>query len=251
MPLITDPAAPRRPEDPSGPAPRCEVWWARPADQHEGLLSLLQDVELERRSAYRRPEDRARFTVGAALIRLTAARLLDCDPVDLRIVRDCPDCRLPHGRPRVEHRDLELAVSHSADLVMIGLSTSAPMGVDVEKIDPAKSRKLARRVLSVTELAKFQTLTDDERTRMFFQAWTRKEAVLKSTGDGLRMPMNAVDFDEQGRLLAYPGRPDLAGNACVIDLTPRAEGYRAALAILRPPPAEVVHYDAQGLLRSW
>ncbi|MFC4121832.1 4'-phosphopantetheinyl transferase family protein [Nonomuraea zeae] len=238
------------PADHAGPA-RCEIWWARPSDQHAGLLSLLEDVELQRRSGYRRPEDRARFTVGAALMRLAAARTLSCSPGELRFNRDCPDCHLPHGRPRLRQHDLEVAVSHSADLVMIGLSTSTPMGVDVERVDPARSHKLARRVLSARELDGFRTLTHDEQTQVFFQAWTRKEAVLKSTGDGLRMPMNAVEFDDRGQVLAYPGRPELTGNAHVIDLKPREEGYRAALAVLTPPPAEVTHYDARGLLRSW
>ena len=74
-------------------AAHCEVWWARPDDQHEGLLTLLEDVELWRRSTFRRPEDRARFTVGAALVRLAAARALGCRPTSLRSVRDSSDSK--------------------------------------------------------------------------------------------------------------------------------------------------------------
>jgi 4'-phosphopantetheinyl transferase len=231
-------------------AAHCEVWWARPDDQHEGLLTLLEDVELWRRSTFRRPQDRARFTVGAALVRLAAARALGCRPSGLRIVRDCPDCKLPHGRPRLRDHRLEVSVSHSGDMVVIALSAAAPLGVDVERIDPAKPEKLARRVLGHEELTAFDLAPGEDRADMFFRFWTRKEAVLKATGDGLRLPMNAVTFDGRGRLTAYPGRPDLPAAADVSDLAPGGV-YRAALAVLTSPPVKVTQYDARGLLRSW
>jgi 4'-phosphopantetheinyl transferase len=233
---------------PSGIA-RCELWWARPADQHEGLFSLLEDVELWRRSRYRRPEDRARFTVGATLLRLAAARALGCSPLALEIRRDCPDCGRPHGRPRLVDHPLEVSVSHAGDIVVVALSPFASLGVDVERIDEAVPGKLAGHVLGPDELPEFEREPQPGRAAVFFRSWTRKEAVLKATGDGLRLPMNAVTFDRVGQLSAYPGRPDLPGRTTVMDLAPE-QGYRAALAVLTGLPLEVSQHDGRGLLHA-
>ncbi|MEU5210230.1 4'-phosphopantetheinyl transferase superfamily protein [Streptomyces sp. NPDC020742] len=237
---------------------RCEVWWARPDHQHERLLSLLDSVELWRRANYRRSEDRARFTVGAALLRLASGRMLGRAPHLLTFGRDCPDCDLPHGRPRLREGQLHASVSHSGGLIAVAVSTGAEMGVDVETVDPAKPARLAKRVLDPAELDRFQALPGDQRPQAFFRMWTRKEAVLKATGEGLRLPMNAVAFDRGGRLTAYPGRPDLPGGTRMFDLRPRPflkdvpDGeYQAALAVLSPSDVRVEQFDARGLLHSW
>ncbi|UNO40787.1 4'-phosphopantetheinyl transferase superfamily protein [Streptomyces sp. MST-110588] len=241
------------------PAPvRCEVWWARLDHQHERLLSLLDAVELWRRANYRRSQDRARFTVGAALLRLASARMLGRAPHLLTFGRECPDCKLPHGRPRLRDGHLHVSVSHSGDLIAVAVSTGAEMGVDVETVDESKPARLARRVLDPAELARFQELPESERAQDFFRVWTRKEAVLKATGEGLRLPMNAVGFDRGGRLTAYPGRPDLPGATHMFDLHPRPclddvpDGeYRAALAVLSPSEVRVEQFNARGLLHTW
>jgi 4'-phosphopantetheinyl transferase len=187
--------------------------------------------------------------VGAALLRLAAARALRCAPADLEIKRECPDCGRPHGRPRLANQPLELSVSHAGDLIVVAISPDAPVGVDVEKIDPAVPAKLASHVLGRDELPDFLALPQRDQPSQFFRLWTRKEAALKATGDGLRLPMNAVTFDGDGQLTGYPGRPDLPGKTTLMDLAP-ADGYMAALAIVTAAPVELCQHDGRGLLHS-
>jgi len=73
-----------------------------------------------------------------------------------------------------------------------------------------------------------------ERHTAFFRCWTRKEAYLKATGDGLSMPLSdfdvSIDPEQPARLLAT--RPDPA-EACrwhmeSLDCGPN---YSAALVV--------------------
>jgi 4'-phosphopantetheinyl transferase len=236
----------------------CEVWWASINDLHDRLLTLLDPTERQRRGNYRRAEDRARFTVGATLLRLASARLLGYSPTELVFVRECPDCGRPHGRPALLGHDLHLSVSHAGEIVLVALSTDAEIGVDVEKIDDDKPPCLVKRVLDAGEMDRFRTTPQASQAEEFFRAWTRKEAVLKATGQGLRLPMNAVGFGPDGQLTSYPDRSDLPAGTTMFDLDPAASlpsrssaSYRAALAVLSPLPAAVTHYRARGLLHSW
>jgi transposase InsO family protein len=78
----------------------------------------------------------------------------------------------------------------------------------------------------------------------FFTFWTRKEAVVKVTGDGLGVPFAELRVSDP-KLLTYPGRDEEP--ALPVDLWP-APGYRAALAVLTPTPISVIERPAADLL---
>ena len=120
---------------------------------------------------------------------------------------------------------LHASITHSGDLVGLALTAVAPVGLDVERISDVDIEGLTRLVLHPDEKA-----PDPD---AFFTFWTRKEAVVKATGDGLGAPLAQVRVSDPGEppeLLAYPYRaaPPVAH---LVDLRP-ADGYRAALAVL-------------------
>src|SRR5438067_3838099 len=84
----------------------CEVWWAGPELARPAHLALLNAGELDRRERLRRPVDRARFTVGAALLRLVVSRYTGDDPTAVTVDRTCADCGEMHGKPRVPRSGL-------------------------------------------------------------------------------------------------------------------------------------------------
>jgi 4'-phosphopantetheinyl transferase len=219
-----------------------EVWWARPGQQRPEHLDLLVAAERERRSALRQPADQARFTVATALVRLAAGRRLGLPAHAVPIDRTCPDCGRPHGRPRLPGHDLAVSISHSADRVLVALA-GAPVGVDVEEIsDRVDPDELASHVLAAGERAP----TRPE----FFCYWTRKEAVVKATGDGLRMALTKVAVTAPGappRLLRYGERRDLVASLADLDA---GTGYASAVAVLAAGPLRVSSQDATGLLAA-
>jgi 4'-phosphopantetheinyl transferase len=82
----------------------------------------------------------------------------------------------------------------------------------------------------------------------FFVHWTRKEAVLKSTGAGLRIPMTDVVLTAPGaspRLLHYPGLTEPTTQ--LTDLRPGLD-YVGAVAVLSPDPVVIEESCADSLL---
>ncbi|HET8657974.1 MAG TPA: 4'-phosphopantetheinyl transferase superfamily protein [Micromonosporaceae bacterium] len=215
----------------------CEVWWAAPGQQRPHHLSLLTGPERQRWERLRRDEDRARFIVATALLRIAVGRVLGTPPDRVVVERTCPTCGEPHGRPRLPGGELEVSVSHSGGQVAVALTTTAPVGVDVEEKRDLDAAALAAQILAPGERA--------DGLDGFFTLWARKEAVVKATGDGLRVRMDQVAIDDDGRVLSYPGRAGLA--AVVVDLAPRP-GYAGALATLSAAPPQVREYDAGPLL---
>jgi 4'-phosphopantetheinyl transferase len=207
------------------------VWWARRQDAAPRLVGLLDPAERERWERYRQDADRQRFLVGCALAKTVTA--------EVSFDRTCGQCGKPHGKPAVRGGGPEFSVSHSGDLVAVAVA-AAPVGVDVEQLegrphplgseDPAA---LARLVLGEQEQAALAAVPPSGRARAFLVAWTRKEAVTKAQGDGVRVPFTevivAVDAAAP-RVVAWPYAQD-PGNVSLLDLDPEP-GYVAALAVL-------------------
>jgi 4'-phosphopantetheinyl transferase len=229
---------------PLGPG-ECQVWWATPADARPAHVALLSEIERERREAYRFDADQNRFAIGATLVRLLLAANTGSDPVGLPIDRTCPGCGEPHGRPRLPGSGVEVSVSHSGDRIAVACGRVAAIGVDVESTTrPVDVASLLRRVLSPDETGGPGDFTS---------FWTRKEAVLKATGDGLNVPMTDVTVtgaDLAPALLDFRGRPDLAARMRMATLAPGGD-YAAVLAVIDEPSMTVTEHTASILLERY
>jgi 4'-phosphopantetheinyl transferase len=227
------------------PAGTAEVWWARRQDAAPRHLALLDETERRRWTAYRRDADRERFLAGCALAKAVLARYARLRPADVRFDRTCGDCGEPHGKPVMPGSSLEHSVAHSGDLVAVAVAGN-PVGVDVEQLDgrahplggDGDPEALARLVLSGAEQAVLNAIRPADRARAFLVAWTRKEAVTKATGDGLRAAFGEVVVadgaagDGVPRLVSWPYPRD-PREVTLLDLD-AAAGYLAALAVLGP-----------------
>jgi len=226
----------------AGPPPdgTADVWWARRQDAADRHAGLLDETERRRLAAYRRDEDRARFLAGCALAKTALARYTGQRPADVRFDRTCGQCGEPHGKPVIEGAGLEHSVAHSGDLIAVAVAR-APVGVDVEQLDgrphplggDGDPQALARLVLSAAEQAALAAVPPSGRARAFLVAWTRKEAVTKATGDGLRAAFSDVVVAADAgppRLVSWP-YPRPPRSVSLLDLDAGA-GYVAALAVL-------------------
>ena len=236
------------------------VWWARRQDASPRLASLLDDTERERWAAYRRDADRERFLVGCGLAKTAIAACTGQRAADVSLDRTCRQCGRPHGKPAVRGGGLELSVAHSGDLVAVAVA-AAPVGVDVEQLDGRSYEpggdnpaSIARMVLAEAEQAALAAVHPSGRARAFLVAWTRKEAVTKATGDGLRVPFGdvvvATDLATDAaapRLVAWP-YPQDPRSVSLLDLDV-APGYVAALAVLGRCDTVLVR-DGSALLGS-
>lgn len=228
----------------------CQVWWARLDSQLTGDVSLLDPVEHARAGAYRREPDRRRFVVGVAVTRLVLAGLLGVPAAQVPLSRRCPRCAESHGRPHVPDSDLAFSVSHSGDRVVVAFVRDALVGVDVEVVDRSLDvDALAGAALAPAERTHLADWPAADRTRAFLTCWTRKEAVVKATGDGLATPLPGVVVSPAGErpaLLAHAESPALVDSTTLAELHPGA-GYLATLAVIGDPPSSITELDAEVL----
>ena len=110
------------------------------------------------------------------------AAYLACRPDELRLARESG------GKPYLPgHRhEIQFNLSHSRDMALVAVSRSFQVGIDIETRrtidDPLR---LARRVMSATELAELEALPLDHRCGQFLRLWTRMEARQKALGLGV------------------------------------------------------------------
>jgi 4'-phosphopantetheinyl transferase len=238
------------PELPDGQA---HVWWARLADARPELAELLSPVELRRRARYRAVADQNRFLLGAALLRVLLGGYQGMPAADVEVVRACPDCGEPHGKTRSTLPGWECSVSHSGDRVAVAVSRAGALGVDVERVGQSRDLDgLAGRVLHRREAAALRSLPEQRRPAAFTAYWTRKEAVVKATGDGLRAELAQLEVSPPGsqpRVLAAAFRPELAYGCALHELTP-GPGYAGTLALLSAQPVTVLEFGASGVLSA-
>ncbi|MFF5789204.1 4'-phosphopantetheinyl transferase family protein [Streptomyces sp. NPDC012693] len=176
-------AAPEQP----GPLPTdgtVALWLLRVAED-PGAHDLLDAEERRRWKALVREGDRTRYLAAHGGLRRLLGRYLDVPAIEVAFVReDCPLCGGPHGRPALRDGAIHFSLSHSRDLVLVGVA-ARPVGVDVEAFPEAEVSDLVAVSLHPREREEFALLPEDARQAAFTRCWARKEAYLKGTGEGL------------------------------------------------------------------
>ena len=230
------------------PAPPCTVWWAAPLDPQDApaLVGLLDAHERDRLARLRRPDDRARYLAAHALVRLVLAGD-GAAAARLTFDRTCR-CGAPHGKP-VLPGGPGFSLSHGGDLVGVAVRPDGDVGLDVEQVrDVADLAALAAHVHSPTELAR-AGVTDRP---TFFRTWTRKEALLKATGEGLATPMTAITLAADGAVEDWAvddGSGARSDPMWLHDLTPTPDHPAAVAGPGRRAP-EIVEADGDAVLRG-
>ncbi len=236
----------------------CQVWWACPGEVTAGHLVMLDPAERGRHAGYLRAADRDRFAAGVAITRLVLGSLTGLPPARVPLDRSCAACGQPHGPPRLtdcpRYRRPGLSISHSGDRVVLAVAAGGAVGVDVELPGPAVDiAAVASYALAAGEQALLRQLPPAGQLAGFASIWTRKEAVVKATGDGLRARL--ADLIVSGptaepRLLRWDQRPDIPARATLRTLSPGG-GYVACVALLDQPSAAIRELSASALLRAW
>lgn len=192
--------------------------WRAPLDRDAAAADDLPPGERERAAGFLRPEAAGRWTASRRALRRVLAEYLGQDPAEIEIVVE------ENGKPRLADKELEFNLSHSGELALIAVSGERPVGVDVEKVEPARDLlALAERALDEDDVAKVRAATsDEERAAVFYAAWVRHEARLKCLGAGLTGPV-----------------PDEPVAVQDVDVDP---GYAAAVAVAGASPATITKF---------
>lgn len=142
---------------------------------------LLDEGERGRAARLIRPADGFRFVQAHARMRRILGGLLGRPAGGLEFaVGD-------RGKPMLPaYPHLHFNLSHSGSLMALAVTGAGPVGVDVERTDTTRRLDdLVDRYFAPGEAAAFRALAEPLRPEAFFDLWTRKEAFIKVTGEGM------------------------------------------------------------------
>lgn len=194
---------------------------------------LLSPDEQARAARFHFARDRQRFTAARAMVRTILASYLKVDPAAVSFSYSQKE--KPSLAPSHAGSNIMFNASHSDRIALMAFNRGREIGVDVERVrqdfDPAA---IARRFFSAAEQQQLAALAADKKVEAFFRCWTRKEAYIKATGDGLSLPLDQFDVslsdEEENALLET--RPDSTERErWLLREVPAGPGYVAAVCV--------------------
>jgi 4'-phosphopantetheinyl transferase len=209
------------------------VWRLPLAQPREHLAALgrtLNDDERDRARRFYFDRDRNAFTAARGALRTLAGSYTAHPPERLVFgyqAKGKPYLTAPPG-------DLRFNLSHSGDYALLAFTRGRELGVDVERRRPMDDLiAVARTAFSPEEYATLTSLPSREHAVAFFACWSRKEAFIKTTGEGVSQ---LGDFDvnlrpgEPAQLLRVAGVPPASYPWSIHDL-PEIPGHAASLVV--------------------
>lgn len=116
--------------------------------------------------------------------------------------------------------DFDFSIAHSGGMVICAATLGTKIGADIEQI---KKIDLTDYRDQLTPRECLQIDPSDDKTKAFYQIWTKKEALMKVTGRGIDMDMSAIDVSGDKVILAGE---EYLFHSLAID-----PGYIASLAV--------------------
>ena len=147
---------------------------------------LLSPSERERVARKGTPQLRQRQAASFQWMRAGLGAALGQAPERLAVLIDA------QGKPYLQGRELHFNLSHSGAVGMLAWGPRA-LGVDVEALIARPSDGLADEILCAAEQERWRGLDPAHHRAWLTRTWTRKEAVLKAVGSGLRIPPRSID----------------------------------------------------------
>jgi 4'-phosphopantetheinyl transferase len=149
------------------------------------------------------PDVRNRYAASRVLLKYAAGAVLRGDPDGLELAY------VPTGRPYLRGCDqIDISLSHTEDLILVGLTTRGLIGVDAERTDRQMyGSGLGRHVCTPYELVTLAALPEEQRNASLVRLWTLKEAYSKAIGQGMQFRFTEFGFGPDGKPVRVQ-RPD-------------------------------------------
>ena len=177
------------------------VWQARleqPPAQTAAYLSWLSEDERERASRFHFEDHRRDFVVSRTFLRAVLAGYLGIGTSQVKFEYTS------YGKPSIagpeSTRGLFFNLTHSRQLALLAVTLETDIGIDVEYVRNVDDG-IPERYFSSSEVKVLRALPQGLQQEAFFNCWTRKEAYIKSLGDGLSLALDSFDVS------LAPGEP--------------------------------------------
>ncbi len=171
------------------------AWLGRAQADYAAGLGTLCEEERARAAQFHFDGDRKSFVARRSLLRAILGHYLKVGPAQVSLAYE------EWGKPRLAgpggRATLHFNFSHSRNLALCAVGRIAPLGVDVEKMRPMpEMAEIGAAFCSARENAQIHAAPPEKKLEVFFSIWTRKEAYLKATGEGIASSLAQLDCSE-------------------------------------------------------
>lgn len=151
-------------------------------------LAILNEEEQARAARFHFERDCGMFVCCRAALRRILADRTGRDAAALRFAVG------PCGKPALLGDGIEFNVSHAGHWFACAVSENGPVGIDVEQVHAMRDMlAVAQHFFAPAEVERLFAIAEPDRTQSFFECWTRKEAVIKATGEGVSRPLDSFE----------------------------------------------------------
>lgn len=197
-----------------------EVWQGNVVDlnaeRYDEYWSVLDAVEQSQVHKISNDARRKEYVHIHAQLRYKLANIIQQAPEKIVIERT------ESGKPYLaDYPDLVFNISHTKDLFLIAIAKNCQLGIDVEQ---RRSRLnlngLVSKCFSEEEQTYWRQLADLEQLSTFYKYWTRKEAFVKATGQGIVLGLNqcVIDANNINQFVSIPKQCTAVNDWFVYDL---------------------------------
>jgi phosphopantetheinyl transferase len=155
------------------------------------LLDILSPEESERAALFQ-PAEQRRFLLSRIALRRALSAASGGDPRSWLFETS------ETGKISLQNGDIEFSLSHAKDLLGIAISTSGPVGFDLENAQTSGEfdfdEVFPKDLFSENEKSYLERQSKDERWSEMLKVWTRKEAYSKLLGLGLHLDFSKIDM---------------------------------------------------------
>ena len=144
------------------------------------LNDVLSHGEKERAGRFKFREHRRNFVLSHGILHWLLSRKLGCTPREVQWEFG------QFGKPFLPDCSFSFNMSHSHEVALYAISSIGDIGVDVEYVKPSVAfEDLPWDSLMPEEQTVLLKASPKDRREIFYQIWTKKEAVGKALGIGL------------------------------------------------------------------
>ncbi|WP_280719346.1 4'-phosphopantetheinyl transferase superfamily protein [Kitasatospora sp. MAP5-34] len=175
-----------------------------PGDLADPALPALLGPDRLRFDRMRHPQVRARFAASRLMLKHTACAVIGEEPQALELAYKLG------GRPYLRgYEQLDISLSHTADVLVVGLTRRGWIGVDAELMDRQMlGRGTEPQMCTPYERTALERVPEDRRNSALVRLWTLKEAYSKAIGQGMRFRFTEFGFGPQDRQAHHVQLPD-------------------------------------------
>jgi 4'-phosphopantetheinyl transferase len=215
-------------------ATEVHIWYASLDKPVHRFHKMLSADERKRAGGFHFERDWQHYIVRRGTLRTILGCYLHTDPRWIEF--EYGENEKPALADNSDQCGINFSTSHSQGLALYAFTLDREVGVDIEFIrDHLEMEMIVERFYSDKEKTAFRELPAESKKEAFFKCWTRKEAFIKATGNGMSKSLDSFEVSlnpgEPARLLEINGDPAEASRWTLHDLKPSL-GYAAAFAVV-------------------